>query len=219
MENKNRVLLFYRLEKNYSAFVSEWMSLSPSELIDKAEEISATQLIKKNIINSVKEEKAAWLLRFENPLEILRDKWIEENGMKMMHDEDFSHTLWSVMDCQDTESLYVLAKDMETSPDRDKPLTVQDFIKKHRDVAFKMMTPGGYVYLTLKKAQLLLDGQSVSGHPGNPEYNVELPAEELLNQEVVNANFCDGAWHLLTDYIHEKKMEQEQAPMEGVTLC
>lgn len=219
MENNNRVRLINRLEKNYSAFVSDWLSLSSSQLIEKAKEISATQLIRKKLINSIKEEKAAWLLRFENPLEILRDKWIQENGMVMMHNEDFSHALWSVMDGQDTESLYVLAKDMETSPDRDKPLTVRDFIEKHRDVAFKMMTPGGYVYLTLKKAQLLLDGQSVSGHPGNPEYNVELPAEGLLNQEVVNANFCDGAWHLLSDYILEMKMEQEQAPMEGVTLC
>lgn len=219
MENKNRVLLFYRLEKNYSDFVSEWMSLSTFELIEKAEGISATQLIRKKLINSIKEEKAAWLLRFENPLEILRDKWIEENDIKIIHDEDFFHALWSVMDSQDTESLYALAEDMETSPNRDKPLTVRDFIEKHRDVAFKMMTPGGYVYLTPKKTQLLLDGQSVNGHPGNPEYNVELPAEELLNQQVVNANFCDGTWHLLSDYILEMKMEQEQAPMEGVTLC
>ena len=31
--------------------------------------------------------------------------------------------------------------------------------------------------------------------------------------------YGDGAWHLLSDYIHEMDMEQEQTPMEGVTLC
>lgn len=217
MENKNQVLLFYRLEKNYTAFVTEWLSLSPSELIKKAEEISATQLAKKKFLHSVNEEKSAWFLRFDNPLEILRDKWIEENGMEMVHDEDFSHAIWAVMDCQDTESLYALAKGVEPSPDRDKPVTVREFLEKHHGVAFEMMTPGGYVYLTPEKAQLLLDGQSVNGHPGNPEYAVELPAEELLDQEIVNANFSDDAWHLLSDYIHE--MDQEQTPIEGVTLC
>lgn len=216
MENKNQVLLFYRLEKNYSTFVNEWLSLSPSELIKKAEVISATQLVKKNLLKSLNEEKAAWLLRFENPLEILRDKWTEENSMEMVHDEGLSHALWSVMDCQDTESLYALAKGAEPSPDRDRPVTVRAFLEKHHGVAFDMMTPGGYVYLTPEKALPLLGGQSVKGHPGNPEYAVELSAEELLEQEVVNANFSDGVWHLFSNYINE--MDQEQTPMEGVTL-
>lgn len=217
MKNKNQVQLFYRLEKNYSAFVSEWLSLSPSELIEKAEEMSATQLVKKNLLKNVTEEKAAWLLRYENPLEILRNKWIEEHGMEKAHDDDLSHAIWAVMDNQDTESLYALAKGVEPSPDRDKPVTVREFLEKHHSVAFDMMTPDGYVFLTPETAQQLLSGQNVKGHPGSPEYAMELPAEELLNQEIVKANYCDGAWHLLSDYIHE--MDQEQTPMEGVTLC
>ena len=217
MESKNQGQLFYRLERNYSDFIAEWQALSPSELIKKAEEISATQLVKKNLLNSVTEENAAWLLRFENPLEILRDKWIEENGMEIVHDEELTHAIWAVMDCQDTESLYALAKGVEPPPDMNKPVTVQEFLEKHHDVAFDMMTPAGYVFLSPEKAQLLLQGQSVNGHPGSPEDAIELPAKELLDQEVVNANYSDGVWHLLSDYIHE--MDQEQTPMEGVTLC
>lgn len=111
----------------------------------------------------------------------------------------------------------VLLKGEKPSLDRDRAMTVREFIKKHRGVAFDMMTPGGYVYLTPEKAQLLLSGESIKGHPGHPDYAVELPPEELLEQEVVKANFFGGTWHLLSDFVHE--MDQEQAPMEGVTLC
>lgn len=219
MENKNQALLFDRIQEKYNAFTTEWAVLAPEELIEKAEEIFAVQMTKKHLMSCVDEQQAAWLLRYENPLEIMRDRWIAENGMEMVHDEDFSHALWVVMDYHDTEHLYALAKDVEPSPDQDRPVTVREFIKKHRGVAFNMMTPGGYVSLAPETAQQLLSGQNVKGHPGNPEYAVELPAEELLNQEVVNANFQDGSWHLLSDYLHEMDMEQEQAPMEGVTLC
>lgn len=99
MENKYQVLLFDRLQENYANFVS---SLSSSDMIEKAEEIYAAQMVKEHLMGSVDEQQAEWLLRFENPLEIMRDKWIEENGMEMVHDEDFSHALWAVMDCQDT---------------------------------------------------------------------------------------------------------------------
>ena len=65
-----------------------------------------------------------------------------------------------------------------------------------------MMTPGGFVCLTPEKAALLLSGQSVKGHPGEIEYAMEIPAEELLNQEVLNAGFCDRSWHILSDDVH-----------------
>jgi len=219
LENKYQALLFDRIQENYNAFTAEWAALAPEELIEKAEEIYAVQMTKKHLMSYVDEQQAAWLLRFENPLEVVRDRWIAENGMELVHDEDFAHVLWAVMDSQDTEKLYALSKGAEPSTNRDRPVTVREFIEKHQGVAYDMMTPGGYVYLTPEKAQLLLDGQSTKGHPGSPECAVEIPAEELLEQVVVNARFSDGAWHLLSDYIYEMDMEQEQTPMEGVTLC
>ena len=44
MENKHQVLLFDRLQKNHSDFVSGWSALTPSKLIEKAEEIYATRM-------------------------------------------------------------------------------------------------------------------------------------------------------------------------------
>jgi len=214
MENKHQVLIFDRLRENYADFVAEWSSMSASELVERAEEIYATRLVKEHLIHYVNEDQAKWFLRFQNPLEVVRDKWIEENGMGMVHDEDFSHAVWTVMDCQDTESFYALMPDAEPTSGRDEPVTVREFIERHPNVSFGMMTPGGFVYLTPEKAKLLLAGQSVKGHPGNPEYAVEISAEELLNQEVIQANFSDDAWHMLSDVIREQKppsLEQEVA--------
>lgn len=96
--------------------------------------------------------------------------------------------------------------------------TVREFIEQRPNETFYMMTPGGYVYLTPEKARLLLSGQSIKGNPGCSGYDREIPAEELLNQEVCDANFSKGAWHLLSDYIRELK--QEQSPFkQGVSLC
>jgi len=37
------------------------------------------------------------LPRLDNPLETVRDQWLEENGSNMAHDEDVSHAIWSVI--------------------------------------------------------------------------------------------------------------------------
>ena len=72
-------------------------------------------------------------------------------------------------------------------------LTVQDFIAAHPGEAFHLMTPGGYVDLTVAQAAELLTGQSVSGHPGCPGYDREVTAEELLSQVIANCNYHEGA--------------------------
>ena len=39
---------------------------------------------------------------------MVRDKWIEENGSEMVHDNDMTHALWSIADKQDAEQDYEL---------------------------------------------------------------------------------------------------------------
>lgn len=216
MENKNRVLLFDKLQKNYENLAAEWSVLTPAELIDKAEEIYATKLVKEQLMQCVDEKTAGWFLRFRNLLEIVRDKWMEENGTELPHDEELSHAVWSITDCQDTDSLYEMEANAE--PSGTQPVTVREFIERHPNVAFDMMTPGGFVYLTPDRAESLLDGQSVKGHPGEIEYTHEIPAEELLNQEVVRANFNGTEWKLLSDELHEKE-RQIPSSEQGMRLC
>jgi len=216
MENKYKDLLFDRLRENYADFAAIWSAMSPSEMIGKAEEIYATRLAKEHLRRYVGEEQAAWLLRFQNPLEIVRDKWIEENGMQGVHDEDLSHAVWTVMDCQDTESLYALAPDADPIPGRDEPVIVREFIEWHPNVSFEMMTPCGFVYLTPEKAKVLLSGQNVKGHPGDIEYAMEITAEELLNQEVIRASFSGDVWRVLSGEIREQVPPSLE---QGVAMC
>lgn len=204
-----------KLEANYISFMKEWLKLEPLQLIEKAEEIAATKLVYEELKDGGYDvEHLEYLLRFKNPLEVVRDKWMEENGSEMVHDEDMGHVLWSIADKQN----YELAAGVEPDQNKDHPVTVRAFIEKHPGTVIDMMTPGGYVYLIPEKAQLLFFGQGVKGHPGSPEYAMEIPAEELLDQEVLESNFVDGAGHLLSDYKHE--MEQEPSPLEeGVRMC
>ena len=86
-----------------------------------------------------------------------------------------------------------------------QPLTVQDFIAAH----------GGYVDLTVAQAAELLTGQNMSGHPGCPRYDREMPVEELLPQVIANCNYHEGAWYIISDH---SELEQSNVGME-VTMC
>jgi hypothetical protein len=203
-----------RVQENYENFLKGWLQQEPEDLVSCAEEIVATKILSKALPEVAAVDDMEYLLRFENPLEIIRDGWMDYSNTDMSN--ELHHVLWLV---GNDPSIWEDYKMVETSPaSKEKVLTVREFISQHPDAAIDMMTPGGYVYLTSEKAQLLLSGQNVKGHPGSPEYAMEITSEELLNQEVCNANFSEGAWHILSDYIRES--EQEQAPFEqGVTMC
>ena len=110
MEKKDiNMELSEKLEANYISFMKEWLKLEPLQLIEKAEEIAATKLVYEELKNGGYDaEHLEYLLRFKNPLEVARDKWIEENGLEMVHDENMDHALWSIADKQDAEQDYEL---------------------------------------------------------------------------------------------------------------
>jgi hypothetical protein len=98
-----------KLEANYITFIREWLKLEPLQLIEKAEEIAATKLVYEELKKGgYDQEHLAYLLRFKNPLEVVRDKWSEENGSEMVCDEDMRHALWSIADTRDAEQDYEL---------------------------------------------------------------------------------------------------------------
>lgn len=98
-----------KLEANYISFMREWLKLEPLQLIEKAEEITATKLVYEELKNGGYDtDHLEYLLRFKNPLEVVRDKWIEENGSDMVHDDDMTHALWSIVDMRDAEQDYEL---------------------------------------------------------------------------------------------------------------
>ena len=98
-----------KLEANYITFMRQWLKLEPIQLIEKAEEIAATKLVFEEMKDGgYSTDYLEYLLRFKNPLEVVRDKWIEENGSEMVHYDDMNHALWSIVDKQDAEQDYEL---------------------------------------------------------------------------------------------------------------
>ena len=93
-------------------------------------------------------------------------------------------------------------------------MLVRDFIKKHPDDNLQMMTPGGFVYLTLEQSRELLDGKGVMGHPGDPAFTWKIEAEELLCQPVLSARWMDGVCHMMTGMPSEALSEKETREVE-----
>lgn len=94
-----------RLDENYNAFVQGWLGLDAPSLIEKAEEIAATKTVYQ-ALRGGRFRDMEYLLRFRNPLEAVRDQWIEEENCAP--DEEMDHVLWSVSDCGDAEQNYAL---------------------------------------------------------------------------------------------------------------
>lgn len=93
--------------------------------------------------------------------------------------------------------------------------TVEAFLSAHPGDTFHLMTPGGHVDLSAEQAAGLLDGKSVSGHPGCPGYDRKVTAEELLPQMIGSCNRQDGAWYLIC---YDFSLEQCSPEME-VAMC
>ena len=96
-----------KLETCYAEYHRQWMQLPAAELIQKAEEIAAVQLMAKEAPNQVSAEQAEYLLQFKNPLEVVCDSWLSENGSDVsVIDEELSHVLWRLVDTGDAEVIY-----------------------------------------------------------------------------------------------------------------
>jgi hypothetical protein len=185
-----------KLDRNNKAFQEDWLSSSKSTLIEKASEIFATNTAYNELYGGdYPLDYLEYLLRFENPLEVVRDKWVEEIELPL--DEEMCHVLWDISDKEYAEEIYELDEEYIVKGNDNEPLTVREFLKKHPDDNIQMMTPGGYVSLTPALTKALLSRDSVREHPGDPAYSVEIHADELLDQCVLNSNYSKHVWHLL----------------------
>ncbi len=76
----------------------------------------------------------------------------------------------------------------------DREVTVEELLRRYlpSGKAFYFMTPGGYVGLTNQDAEKILAGEmKPKGHPGNPEFAVEMEVWELLEFRCKEADVRD----------------------------
>lgn len=196
-----------RIRENYEDFLKDWLSQEPEELVSYAEEISAAKMLAEALPGTASPQNMEYLLRFENPLEVVRDKWMSYNGIDMT--DKMEHTLRTIRVNADLLDVYAPSKEH---------LTVRELLELYPDDSFDIMTPGGFVYLTPEKAREMLSGKSTMGHPGCSGCGIEVSAEELLPQKIQSPSYENGTWHFLSYF--EPEMEQQPTAMEqGVTMC
>ena len=97
--DSQKELLQKRLEENYAVYMAQLTKKSFADLIELAPEMAAARVVCDELQTSSSEQEAAVLLQFDNPLEVVRDQWLEEE--KVSHDQEMDHVLWNILDKAD----------------------------------------------------------------------------------------------------------------------
>ena len=86
-----------KLEANFRSYIQQLQSKPAPDLIEQAAEIAAAKLVYEELIDGgYSPDFMEYLLRFENPLEVVRDQWLDEQGTA--HHEEMYHVLWNIVD-------------------------------------------------------------------------------------------------------------------------
>ena len=95
---------------------------------------------------------------------------------------------------QNGSSLAVVFGEDECRKIEDGEVTVEELLRRYVPdrKEFHFMTPAGFVDLTNSDAEKLLAGKmKPKGHPGNPEYAMEMEVRELLEFRCKEADIQD----------------------------
>ncbi len=90
-----REALGRKLKDRWSEYSAEMLRRSPAEIFERADEIAAArfccdQLMESSISYPV--EYLEYLLRFEDPLSVVRDQWASAQNVD--YSDEFEHALW-----------------------------------------------------------------------------------------------------------------------------
>ena len=94
-----KALLQRRLEENYAVCMAQLTKTSFADLIEQAPEIAAARTICEELIQACTDSDAALLLRFDDPLTLMRDRWLDE--MRVSHDGEIIRAIQTVRDRTD----------------------------------------------------------------------------------------------------------------------
>ena len=89
--------------------------------------------------------------------------------------------------------------------------TLKDLLEAYPEDRFHFMTPFGYVDLNAQDAERLRQGAAMPAHAGESRWEIPIPAEKLLQQELVSARKAEnGQWYAITTDPQPKMSESEQ---------
>lgn len=95
MSSEVKTILRDRLKQNYEAYIAGLQGKSTSELINLASEITAAKQVCEELPDACDEEDMSFLLRFDDPLEVMRGYW-ESEITGYDHSGEMGHILWRV---------------------------------------------------------------------------------------------------------------------------
>ena len=127
-----RQQLMDRLTENYSAYHAALLQKDRQELIDVADLIADTTRVFRHLSErSYTEQELSYLLKFQDPLELIADYW---NGYERLSD-DLDKVIADVVDREDGLTLYPLASDV---PER-KPDSLQKFMDVDLEIVLRQI--------------------------------------------------------------------------------
>ena len=87
----------------------------------------------------------------------------------------------------------------------------KDLLEACPEDSFHFMTPVGYVDLTAQDAEQLRQGAAMLAHAGESGWEIPIPADKLLQQELVTARKAEnGQWYAITTDPQPEMAESEQ---------
>ena len=88
----------------YAKHTAVWLTMSPNELIEHTEKIATDKWLVDTFPDFVPGRFARFLLRFSDPLEIVRNAWLLDSGYDwVFSDEVMLNVLWKLVDRYSTE--------------------------------------------------------------------------------------------------------------------
>ena len=106
-----------KIKHEMDGYAQQIQSMTVSQLCAHAGEISATMFCFHQLTETSDAyplDYMEYLLRFEHPLSVVRDRWLSEQGDAPS--EAFEHTLWELWDKQDAEVDYAMDSGWHDGP-------------------------------------------------------------------------------------------------------
>lgn len=75
-----------RIRDNYEDFLRDWLVQDAEELVSEAEQIAAVKTLYSLLPDIASIDDMEYLLRFENPLEVVKDGWLVYNNADLTNE-------------------------------------------------------------------------------------------------------------------------------------
>ena len=102
-----------KLHENYMEHMKEHINMPAPDIYNCAETIALTKTVYNDMMDTDYGEQSEYLLRFKNPLEVVRDQMEADQALGV--GGDVAHAVWRIYDTQDMESEYELDEAYATS--------------------------------------------------------------------------------------------------------